>query len=273
MAKKRNYNRGQLGKHHPIQQTKFDTTNHVGRNYVKGQPLPQGYGPRDMKTRVNLNHHEKEILGGIANSLQCSEPEALRIMLHEFSRRITDGTITNLYHSKKVSASQQANDWLMEARATEKTKGMSMEAVKAASQAALTEAEDRAARDYEERGDYMDMLNAQGLMHIYMDETGEVDAAAIDYTRAREADAQDAEVYGEEGEQTMEQFIAQRKSWGATPLEAQQDWEEELKNREFKENYDPENDPFWDSLQASLTPCETQQEEDIDYWVSPNHIS
>ena len=268
MAKKRNYNKGQLGKHHPIQQTKFDTTNHLGRNYVKGQPLPQGYGPRDVKTRVNLNHHEKEILGGIANSLQCSEPEALRIMLHEFSRRITDGTITSLYHSKKVSASQQANDWLKEARVTDKPKGTSMEAVKAASEQALTEAEDRGVQAYEERGEYMDMLNAQGLMHIYVDENGEVDASAIDYHRAREADAQDAEVYGEEGEQTMEQFIAQQKAYGATPLEALEEWEEELERRKFIEEYDYTQDSFLADI-----PLVDNTESYIDYWGPCNEIS
>ena len=268
MAKKRNYNKGQLGKHHPIQQTKFDTTHHVGRNYVKGQPLPQGYGPRDVKTRVNLNHHEKEILGGITNSLQCSEPEALRIMLHEFSRRITDGTITSLYHSKKVSASQQANDWLKEARVTDKPKGTSMEAVKAASEQALTEAEDRCVQVYEERGEYMEMLKAQGLMHIYVDEYGEVDAGAIDYHRAREADALDAEVYGKEGEQTMEQFIAQQKAYGATALQAQELWEEELGRRKFIEEYDDSQDSFLADL-----PTINHTETDIDYWVSPNQIS
>ena len=267
MAKKRNYNKGQLGKHHPIQQTKFDTTNHLGRSWTKGQ-IPNGYGARTKDVKTKVCPQEKSILEGIANSLQCTEGEALRIMLHEFSRRITDGTITSLYHSKKVSASQQANDWLKEARATDKPKGTSMEAVKAASEQALIEAEDRAASDYEERGEYMEMLKAQGLMHIYLDEDGEVDAGAIDHHRAREADAHNAKVYGEEGEQTMEQFIAQRKSWGCTPLEALEEWEEELARRKFIEEYDSSQDSFLAGI-----PLVDNTESYIDYWGPCNEIS
>lgn len=267
MAKKRNYNKGQLGKHHPIQQTKFDTTNHVGRSWTKGQ-IPNGYGARTKDVKTKVCPQEKSILEGIANSLQCTEGEALRIMLHEFSRRITDGTITSLYHSKKVSASQQANDWLKEARATDKPKGTSMEAVKAASEQARMEAEDRCDQEYQERGEYMEMLKAQGLMHIYLNEAGEVDAGAIDHTRAREADAENAEVYGKEGDQTEEHFIAEQKAYGATPLEALEEWEEELARRKFIEEYDSSQDSFLADL-----PLVDNTESDIDYWGPCNEIS
>ena len=260
MAKQKNYNRGQLGQHHPVQQTKFDTTNHVGRSWAKGQ-VPAGYGSRTKDVKTKVAPQEKKILEGIASSLQCTESEALRIMLHEFSRRITDGTITSLYNSRKISASQQANDWLKEARATDKPKTDLMEAAKAASEQARIEAEEKAAQEYADRGNYMDMLNAQGVMSAYLDDNGQVDVGAIDYTRQREADALEAELYGAEGEQTKEQFIAQHLSWDLTQEEAEEEWEMELVRRKEAEEEVDEESPGLAQFIASIPETDT-----VDVW-------
>jgi hypothetical protein len=212
-----------------------DDPNHIGRHF--GQNPVNGYGRRKTFFTLTMSDAEADILNNLCIDANAEMAEMIRIIGHEFSRMITDGTLTRLQGSKKETASDSANRWLKAARASDKPKTGVMQAAQEASEASKEKLLEAAGEAYKERGDYMEYLRSEGLLYTFMDDNGKVDAAAVDYHQAREAEAADNELYNTEGEdlQSKHDFIRQRISWGATPLEAQQEWTEELENRKEME--------------------------------------
>ena len=76
MAKKKQYNKGQLGKAHAFKQTFFETKGHPCRTKQER--------PHSVKLRLAFN--EKRMFEGIANSLKSTTTMALRIALFEYHR-------------------------------------------------------------------------------------------------------------------------------------------------------------------------------------------
>lgn len=227
---------------------------HIGRNF--GTSYRNGYGRRDKFITLKLSNDELEVLRGLADTAQAEPIEMVRIMAHEFTRMITDGTIKRLKGSIKVNESKRQNAWLKDARTTNKPKTGLMKAAQDRTEELRDEAWDRAAEEYERVGGLMEMERANGTLWIYTDDEGNFDCQALTYAHARKADAEEEELYGAPGEQTKAQFIGQLISWGASPLEAQQEWEKELQDRKEKAALEAQAEEhgelFWEWLSASM---------------------
>lgn len=203
---------------------------HKGRDFTKEWRAP-GFSNRVTDIRLRLSDYEYLKVQIMAENLGVSKGEMLRIIAHEFSRQITDGTIKRLESCTKQNESKRMNEWLKDARATNKPKTNLMQAAQERTEELRDEAWERQAEEYEYIGNLMKMEQANGCMHIYIDENGIFDKDALVRSHQIDADTQWEETYGIKGRQSKAQFIMEMKTCGATLEEALKEWEEELKDR------------------------------------------
>ena len=188
MTQQFNKTRG-VGKFFPFTKVRFDTEGLLGRNYPSTGDKPLGWGKRSERLPITLSPQERQMLEGVANSFQCSEGEALRILLHHFARGLKDGSITRICGRQRISQEKLANEWLSDKRASGEPITRKNQALHTAAEEALDEAWEAAAERYEDRGDLMARLAAEGTLRVYSDEEdGRINAADLDDLLQVEAD-------------------------------------------------------------------------------------
>lgn len=180
--KRQQFNKTQgVGKYFPFTKVRFNTEGLLGRNYPSTGEKPNGWGKRSERIPITLSHQERLMLEGLANSFQCSEGEALRILLHHFAKGLKDGSITRICGRQRISQEKLANEWLAEKRESGEPITRKNQNLHAAAEKALDEAYDRAQERYDARGVLLEQLAADGSLSSYRDEsTGRIDGALLD---------------------------------------------------------------------------------------------
>ena len=214
MAKK-GFNRTDgVGKYFPYEQIRFNTEGLKARNFKQGEPKPRGYGSRDKQQKLPLAAQEMQMLEGIANSFQCSKAEAIRILIHHFSKELKESSVRRVCGRQRIAQQTLANQWLKEKRASGDPFERKTEKLRAAAEAAWDEEWARRQEEDEAREDFLDQLSAQGCARAYADEeTGHISWSTVDNLMQTEADinspyADDTELMLMDPEERRRVYIA-----------------------------------------------------------------
>ena len=176
----------------------------------------KGHSSRDRKLSVSLPAQEKADAEELADVLEMTPKELVRLAIIYLAKGIRTEHLTKLSNTSKISQEQLARDW---SRANEgKPPSERTKALKEAAQRAYDEAADLGAdRDkqlYEERGRMMQILNMQGMGRVYTKlvpdpQTGKMDLAIVDAYLQMEADENDG--WYNELEDEIEQLAEDRR--------------------------------------------------------------